>query len=587
MAIPQEIIDKIQGSVDIVDVISSYIALKKSGRNFKACCPFHGEKTPSFMVNREKQIFHCFGCGAGGNVFGFLMKHERMEFPEAVRYLADKAGISMPALSSGDQRNRALADQLYRINDEACAFYQSHLLNDKSAMAYLADRGIGREAIQTFKLGLAPDSWDALTGYFKRKNVDEKIIEGSGLAIARESGSRYDRFRNRVIFPIFDVRGRVLGFGGRVKDQSVPKYINSPETYIYSKGRHLYGFNLSKDFVRDKKYAVMVEGYFDLIVPFQAGVGNCIATLGTSLTSEQIKLLKRFCNTVVTIYDPDEAGESAALRSLDLFIAEGVNVYVATLEKGYDPDAFVRKFGLEEFNNVIRSAKNLFDYKLGLLSARFNPNDMNGKVAIAGEMLPTISRIENAVLQSGMMKKLSEYLAVDEEALRIELSKIRADYKNKPVVREKAAAVSEGALRSAEKMLLGLMLEGGRCVERVKESIRLDEIRDEHVRRIMQVILDMGTDANALGPSRIMNQFDPNDTATTIISEAIIVNEVVEDTERAVEDCIARIKTDHIKLELKKLQDEIRSAHRSKDDLRLQGLVAQYNDLIKNKYAKA
>src|SRR3989338_6309717 len=327
MPIPENIIDQIQNRTDIVEVISRYIPLQKSGRNYKAPCPFHNEKTPSFIVSPDKQIYHCFGCGAGGNAFSFVMKHENLEFPEVVEMLAEKAGIKLPHLTSEKKELTSLANQLYKINELAVSFFQESLARSAAAKDNLASRGIAEETIKKLMIGYAPDGWEGILNFFQKKNVHGSLVEKAGLAISNEKGGYYDRFRKRPIFPILDLKNRVLGFGGRVLDSSLPKYMNSPETYIYSKGKNLYGLNVSMEDIKKAGHVLIVEGYLDFLIPFQSGIRNLIATLGTALTTDQIKSLKRFYNTAVMVYDPDLAGETASIRNLDLFISEDVNVY--------------------------------------------------------------------------------------------------------------------------------------------------------------------------------------------------------------------------------------------------------------------
>ena len=427
MAIPDNIVDQIQARSDIVEVVSRYIPLQKAGRNFKAPCPFHNEKTPSFVVSPDKQIYHCFGCGAGGNVFSFLMKYENLSFPEVVEMLAEKVGIQLPRFGPKKEQT-SLATQLYKVNEFAIQFFEGCLSQSREARDYLVLRGIGAETIKEFRIGYSPDSWDGGLKFLGSKGIKDDIAEKAGLAIANDRGGYYDRFRKRLIFPIFDLKDRALGFGGRVLDSSLPKYMNSPETYIYSKGRNLYGLNHARDSIKKTGYALVVEGYLDFIIPYQAGVRNIVATLGTALTIDQVKLLKRFANTVIMVYDPDEAGETASLRNMDLFISEGVNVYIAELPKGFDPDGYIRKFGTEDFVKLTKASKNLFDYKISKLSTRFDIKSAHGKASIASEMLPTISRIENAVLRSNLVKKLAEKLSVDEDSIRQELKKVKPDY---------------------------------------------------------------------------------------------------------------------------------------------------------------
>ncbi len=586
MAIPNEIIEQIQDRVDIVEVISSFVPLKKAGRNFRANCPFHHEKTPSFMVSPDKQIYHCFGCGAGGNVIGFLMRHEKMEFREAVEFLAKKTDVKLPASTREDRERASLQDMLYRINEMACSYYQTQLNNDKRALGYLNDRGMGNETIGNFRLGLAPDMWDGLCNYFKKRNVNGEFLEKTGLAIPSQRGGYYDRFRSRLMFPIFDVRNKILGFGARVLDSSLPKYINSPETCIYSKGKNLYGLNLSKNYIRDKKCAIVVEGYVDFIIPFQAGIKNIIATLGTALTQDQIRLLRRFTHTVVMIFDPDEAGEAATIRNLDLFITEDFNVYVTTLERGCDPDSFIRKFGAEEFAGAIKRAKNLFDYKLDLLKTKFRPADIHGKVNIANEMLPTIARINNAVLKSSLIKRLAEELSIDEASLRLELKKVKPGYSstfNAPKPPEPESACS--AFKNAEKMILALMLEERRFVTMVKELLVTEEIMDEVVRGIVKTMFNLYMEQKPISPSRLMNYLQ-DEKARAVISEVTAMHGIISDKDRAMADCIGRIKIENINRELTKLQMAIRDAHLSKNGEKLKELVTKYDSLVKRQKVK-
>ncbi len=585
MPIPDQILDEIQAKTDIVEIISAYVQLKKAGRNYKGLCPFHNEKTPSFVVNPDKQIYHCFGCGAGGNAFGFLMRHERMEFPEAVKLLAERAKVRMPSITDRDRAYGSVASQICEINNAASVFYQNHLARNQGAKEYLRSRGITEEAMKLFRLGLAPMGWDSLLNHLTGKGYSVELIEKAGLVIANNKGGHYDRFRERVIFPIFDLRGRILGFGGRVLDSGLPKYVNSPETLVYSKGKNLYGLNFSKDEVIKKRYVIMVEGYLDFMIPFLAGVKNVAATLGTALTQDQARVLKRFARTCVVVYDPDEAGEAASLRSLDIFINEGISVYVATLKKGYDPDSYIRTFGLEDFNAVIKKAKNLFDYKLELLSIRFNPKDIHGKVEIAAEMLPTISRIENAILRSGLVKKLAEALSVDEDSLKAELKKVKPDYRARLLAKEALpAATNRGSsIRSAEKMLLALMLEDRHFIKRTKDVLKAEELGSRTMVEIVRALFEYDPESKDFSASRLLNSFRDNEEATSIISEAGAMNDIISDKDRVFVDCVETIKRDKRKTELAGLQEAIKLAHASRDEKAVKELVEKYNRLVRPK----
>ena len=578
MSIPERIIEEIQGKSDIVEIISGYVLLKKMGRSYKAPCPFHHEKTPSFIVSPEKQIFHCFGCGAGGNVFSFIMKHENMQFPEAVEFLAEKAGIRLPK-SAGREESDSFANELYKINDAAAKFFQASLENKPIAKEYLSLRGVGDEVRSSLKIGYAPDAWESLLNFFKAKGVDVKTLEKAGLVISNEKGGYYDRFRNRMIFPIMDLKERVLGFGARVLDSSLPKYINSPETSVYSKGKNLYGLNFSKDNIRKEKHAIIVEGYLDFIVPYQAGVKNVIATLGTALTTDQIKLIKRYANTAIILYDPDAAGESASLRNLDLFISEDVNVYIAELSDSLDPDAYIRKFGVGDFLKKIKSAKNIFEYKLEKLKKRYDAGSTNGKAAIVAAMLPTIARINNAVLKSEFLKKLSERLSVDEEAIRSELKKIKSgsyEPAQIPVVAE-----ARHNFKTAEMMLLALMLEDPIYIERIKLELGLEDFKDTSVRDVCAAIFRLHGENIQVTPVRLITDLARSPEGAKIVSEASGMLENMTDKEKAFLDCITKIKRDNVKDKLSRIQEEIKMAHGRKDEDSVKDLVAKYSELIK------
>ncbi len=364
--IPENILNEIQDKCDIVEVISSYIPLKPSGRNFKACCPFHHEKTPSFVVSPDKQIYHCFGCNSGGNVFNFLKEYEKVDFIDAVKMLAEKTGVKLPESRSHGDQDDSLVSVLYSVNDIAANYYSNLLEKLDSSLEpkrYIAKRGLDGAIIKKFRVGYADSSWKALLDYLLGRGIKQDIILKAGLVIKGKDNSYYDIFRNRVIFPIFDARDKVIGFGARVMDETLPKYINSPETAVYKKGQHLYGLNFAKAHIKERNFAIITEGYLDVITCHQYGVNNTIASLGTALTTEQIRLLKRYTHNIVMLYDADQAGEMASLRGLDLFLEEDMNVKIATLEKGHDPDSFLGKFGKEKLDEIIKKSKSLFTYK--------------------------------------------------------------------------------------------------------------------------------------------------------------------------------------------------------------------------------
>ncbi|MDD2679236.1 MAG: DNA primase [Candidatus Omnitrophica bacterium] len=584
--IPENILDDILARVDIVEVISGFLPLKKAGRNFKACCPFHHEKTPSFMVSPDRQIYHCFGCGESGNAFKFLMRYERLDFPEAVEALASRAGVVLPRTENfPGQPSSGITTQLYKINELAASFYSANLNAPAGLKAkeYLLQRGIRQETISALKLGFAPDNWDSLINYLRSKGVSLGILEKAGLAIGKEGGGFYDRFRNRIIFPIFDIKGRVLGFGARVLDNSLPKYLNSPETAVYTKGKNLYGFNLAKDGIRENDFVAIVEGYLDFILPFQEGLKSVTASLGTALTVEQARFLKRYTHNVVMVYDADTAGELATLRSLDIFIEEEMNVRVVSLPAGLDPDLFVRKEGIAAFKEKIASAENLFDYKLKVLKSRYNAKEIEGRAKVSGLMLETIARFKNAILKSEYLKKLAQELNLKEEALLEEIRKVKT---------EKAYAYPQTKLErktyhtnATEKLLMSLMLEENGLVSRIRESLDLEDFQDERISRIVSIMFNLVDQGKQVEPQILMNHL--GDDISELVSESVFLTQNAPASEahreKVVSDCIQRMKNERLKLERQRLHEQIKAAQHVGDEELLSRLTEEFHCLIKKK----
>ena len=581
--IPDNILEDILSRIDIAELIAGYIPLKRSGRNFKACCPFHHEKTPSFMVSPERQIYHCFGCNKGGNAFHFLMEYERMEFPEAVEFLAKKCAVELPEKEKVDSRTTNLITQLYKINELAASFYEG-ILDSPAGNApkdYLLKRGLKPETVKAFKLGFALEKWDALISHLRAKGVSLSLLEKAGLVLSKEGGGYYDRFRNRVVFPLIDIKSRVIGFGARVLDNTLPKYINSPETPLYTKGKNLYGLNLSKDSIRDKDFALVVEGYLDFIMPYQEGLTNIVASQGTALTHEQARALKRYTHNVVIVYDGDNAGELAALRGLDIFIEEEMNVRVVALPEGCDPDSLVQKFGIQDLKSRISEAKDLFDYKLGVLKSRYSAKDIIGKAKISQEMLVTIHKFKNAVIRSEYVKRLAEELRLEEEALLEELKKVKDDKSYaglSPVATQKAAAINP-----TEKLLIKLMLEESELIKRIKEDLEPADFQNEKISRIVSIMFDLVGQGKGVETAKLMNYFDQDDI-THLICESTFLPEVSsEEKETIVNDCILRLKSEKIRQKRQHLHDQIKSAQHSGDEMKLQELIQEFDHLVKKK----
>ncbi|MCX5669101.1 MAG: DNA primase [Candidatus Omnitrophica bacterium] len=579
--IPENLLEDILGRVDLVEMISGYIPLKKAGSNFKANCPFHHEKTASFMVSPERQIYHCFGCGESGNAFKFLMRHERMEFPEAVEILAKKCGVSLPDQDKPElARAASLNSQLYKVNELAVNFYENNLHSGSLALNYLINRGVKLGTIKEFHLGLATSGWDNLINFLRSKNVSLALLEQAGLVLPKESGGYYDRFRNRIIFPVFDLRSRMIGFGARVMDNSLPKYINSPETPVYVKGKNLFGLNLSKDFIRDADSAVIVEGYLDFMIPYQEGLKNIVASQGTALTLEQIKLLKRYTHNVVMIYDGDTAGEIATLRSLDLLIDEGINVKVVPLPKGTDPDALVRSEGINTLKDKVKKAESFFDYKLDVLRSRYDIKDAHGKTKIASEMLLTINKFDNAILRGEYTKRLSEVMCIPEQYILEELGKLKpADSRSagQPV----SSAKKQIQINPAEKLLIKFMLEEKEMIEKIMQQLSPADFADTRTAKIVSVIQNLVLEGKNITPSVLMNYFSEDD-ASQLVCETMFMPALDDQgREKAVNDCITRIKIQRKKTQREHLHLQIKSAQSLGDEGKLNSLIQEFHNLIK------
>jgi DNA primase len=460
-------LERIRAASDIVDVIGSYVPLKRAGANFVALCPFHKEKSPSFNVNSHRQIFHCFGCHKGGDVFTFVKEYENITFPEAVKRLADRAKIPLEyEQTPAGQQTRHLKDQLLQIHEQLTQRWQNTLANDAAgqiARDYLAQRGVSAEAVKLFRIGYAPDLWDDTVNWAKSKGHELPIVEQAGLIIRKESGENYyDRFRGRLMFPICDEQGRVIGFSGRVLsgDEKTAKYVNSPETPIFTKSKVFFGLDKSKRAVLDAGYAIICEGQLDLIACFMAGVQNIVAPQGTAFTADHARIIKRYVDEVVLCFDSDEAGQNAAVRSLDHLLESGLAVRVAVVPAPHDPDSFIKANGGEAFRKLVESADGFFDYYLNRLCATNDTATDKGWLAVLRGMAEAVHKTGNGVLVDKYAQKTALRLGVSPEAVRAEFKKT-SRAKTAPAGNEaEPPAVESEALRPSERefWLLRLLL---------------------------------------------------------------------------------------------------------------------------------
>ncbi|MGO8765218.1 MAG: DNA primase [Limisphaerales bacterium] len=442
-------LERIRGASDIVDVIGSYLPLKKAGGNFTALCPFHKEKTPSFNVNPHKQIFHCFGCHKGGDVFAFVKEYENIGFVDAVRRLAERAKIPLDFENDPAAReSRHVKDQLLEVHEKITQRWQNCLLNESAgqlARDYLARRGVSAEAIKLFRLGAAPESWDDTVNWARSKGYDSELVEKAGLILRKEGGDHfYDRFRGRLIFPICDEQGRVVGFSGRVLagEEKTAKYVNSPETPIFTKSKIFFGLDKSKRAILDAGTAIICEGQLDLIACFMAGVQNVVAPQGTAFTDHHARILKRYADEVVLCFDSDEAGQNAAVRSLDHLLASGLAVRVAVVPAPHDPDSFIKDFGGQKFQELIQKAEGFFDYYLDRLCQQNDTGTDKGRAAVSQAMAEAVQKTGNAVLVDIHAQKTALRLGVSIQAVRAEFKKIPGLHR---------AAADDEAFESAEE----------------------------------------------------------------------------------------------------------------------------------------
>ena len=493
--ISPETVSAVEQATDIVSLISEYIPLKRAGKDFKALCPFHNEKTPSFYVSPSKQIYKCFGCGEGGNVFGFVMAMEKITFTEAVRMLAERNGIKIEEDRAGADASGIDKEKLYRANEWAAKEYAKCLWEDPRgapAREYLAKRGLNEDVAKRFKLGYAPPSRDTLLRALGRRGrASEDVLEKAGLVIRGERGELYDRFRGRLMFAISDVRGKVIAFGGRTLGDDTPKYLNSPETPVFSKGISLYAINLAKQPALKTRDIFVMEGYTDVLAAFQCGVENCVATLGTALTAYHVRNLRRYAERVYLVYDADFAGEKASDRGLDIFLEEELEAYIIRLPAGEDPCDFLLKRGAEPFLKLKEDAQEVFEFKVEVASKRQDLTTVAGQSRALDEILATVAKVPTAarqelyVARNAVLRDLAERLNVREEVLRERLKALKSGRKAADVVKKDAKRPSE------EEWLLESILAEPGLVEMAAARVSPGDLRDKDLSYILRAVYEI------------------------------------------------------------------------------------------------
>ena len=556
----EEILNEVRQSNDIVDVISQYVHLKRSGRNFFGLCPFHNEKSPSFSVSPDKQIFHCFGCGVGGNVITFVSQIEGLNFVETVQMLAERANIQLPTLqNNGDTQREILKDKVYKVNEFTAEYYHQNLYKPQAKMAqeYVKKRQLTNETLKSFRIGFS-GKFDELYQELKKQGFQEQEILESGLVNKNERGQYIDRYRNRLMFPICDARGRVIAFGGRVLDDSKPKYINSPENVVYSKGRHLFGLNVAKK--GDTKKLLIVEGYMDVISLHQRGITNVVAPLGTALTEQQGWLLRKNSEQIILSFDSDDAGIKAKLRAIDILQNMGCDLRVIQLEGAKDPDEYILKYGNMRFQNVIDKAFSVVEFKVKILKKELDLDNTNDKIKFLNEIAKLISKVDNTMEREVYIEKIAKEYDISKEAIYAEVNKLT--YKNdksekilekaKPIITHKKVETKEvsQAIKRRENTIISILLSGDLSIfEIIKQNIKPEDFQDKINHEIAKKLYEEFEkgNSNINGIIDTLEQEQQNQI-TMIMAE----DYEIEDLEKAIDDIIQAYKRD--KLNSRKLE---------------------------------
>ncbi len=549
-----EIIEEVRQTNDIVDIISQYVHLKRSGRNYFGLCPFHNEKSPSFSVSPDKQIFHCFGCGVGGNVYTFLTKIEGINFVEAIQTLAERANIQLPTLeSNGDSAKELLKAKVYKINEFTANYYHQNLYqaSSKIAQEYIKKRKLTNETLQSFQIGFS-GKFDELYQELKKQGFEETEILESGLVNKNDRGQYIDRYRNRLMFPICDARGRVIAFGGRVLDDSKPKYINSPENVVYSKGRNLFGLNVAKK--GNTKELLIVEGYMDVISLHQRGITNVVAPLGTALTQQQGWLLRKSTEKMILSFDSDEAGIMAKMRALDILQDMGCDIRILQMEGAKDPDEYIIKYGNSRFRNLVEKALSVIEFKVKVLKQKLNLESVNDKIKFLNEIAKLIAKVENTMEREVYIEKIAKEYDISKEAIYAEVNKLtyagakseKILEKVKPVISHKKTEENQisQAIKKRENTIISILLTGDINIFRVmRQNIKIEDFKDP----INQEIAKKLYEELEKGNSNINSVIDTlGEEEQNHITEIMADDYEIEDVEKAIDDILQSYEKDKL-----------------------------------------
>lgn len=570
----EELIDEIRNSNDIVDIISQYVILKRSGRNFFGLCPFHKEKTPSFSVSPDKQIFHCFGCGAGGNVIHFISKIENVDFKESLEILADRVGIKLPTLENNvDSKRLELKEKVYEINKLVATYYHETLYKPqaKPAQEYVKKRKLDNKALKEFCIGYAENA-NVLYKMLKEKGFTEEEILASDLVI-KKGNSYVDRFKNRLIFPIQDIRNRFIAFGGRVLDNSLPKYINSPENIVYSKARNLYGLNVAKN-TKTRKL-IIVEGYMDTVSLHQRGIDNVVASCGTALTEAQGRLLRKYAEKVIISYDSDSAGQAATLRGLEILNNLGCDIRILQMEGAKDPDEYVIKYGNGRFNDLVENAISLVEFKIKVLKKGLNIENTNDKIKFMNEIAKILGGVDNKIEQEIYIDKISSDYNISKEAIYAQINK--NEYSNnkgpkilessnirKPIIKKQETKVNS-ELEKRENIIISLLIDGGEEVyNKIKDIINPNDFKSEANQKIMRRLYEEFEKGNS-NINSLVDMFADDEQVVNALTGIMADDYEIEDNKKALEDVINNYQKEKLMARRNEIIQSLNNANLDKE----------------------
>ncbi|MCI0486131.1 MAG: DNA primase [Blastocatellia bacterium] len=594
MRFPRGFADDVRNQTDIVRIVSDYVTLKKRGTNHVACCPFHSEKTPSFAVHSGKGIYKCFGCGAGGTVFDFVMQIEGCSFPEALRIVAEKSGISVPAAEETEDYKKLERDRdvVNRLNEWAAQFFERQLMESSEgerARDYIESRGINEETRRLFRLGYAPDSWDALINHLREKGASTDEIDTSGLAVLKEQGGFYDRFRGRVMFPIMDSQEKVIAFGGRVMGEGEPKYLNSPETAVYTKGRNLYGLGHAKNEIRHLGFAILVEGYLDCIIPFQEGVHNAVASLGTALTDNQVRLLRRYMEhpQIIVNFDPDSAGQAATMRSIEMLLQEGFKTNILTMPTDEDPDEYVRAHGVDEFRALFKTSQPYIEYIIDTAMGKYDTSRPSGKVEAINFMLPHLARMRDRIERLDYAGQIADRLKVDSRIIREDLKRV-ATHRRQSLDPKQIRAAQD--ITQAERQLLELILADGDVRRAIVSSISEDVYTDLATAALFAAIAEL--EGEGLEPDLANLSERVKDEADLSMLPALLISDLAwaggEDFDtlfKKATEALSSLRRRQFERRLDQIQMELGQAEQAQDTELVLRLYQEKTEIKKRKLA--